>query len=147
MAHTWRIAKSIAIEADASRVWDVLVNPASIKRWLADCELEVAADWVVGGAMTSWGDWHGLPLENKSRIVAIEPENRLVYTHWSSLSQLADREENYSLIRMELTDAVAGTTLALWQENLLTAEIYGHWNFYWNMALPRIKRLAESGQL
>lgn len=141
------ISKSISIQADAPSVWNLLVEPASIKVWFSDCDLEVSVDLVMGGGIMSRGDWHGIALENKGKIVALEDGKRLAYKHWSSLSQLPDSEENYTLIRYDLTAAAEGTTLALRQENLLTPEIHGHWNFYWNMALDRIKRLAETGHL
>ena len=50
-------------------------------------------------------------------------------------------------VYFDLSPSPEGTTLSLRQENLQTPEIYGHWNFYWNMALGRIKLLAETGKI
>jgi uncharacterized protein YndB with AHSA1/START domain len=146
-AEAARITKSIAIEADAAVVWRVLVEPALIGQWLSDVALEVTVEPVLGGAMTSRGNWHGIEVENKSTFVAYEPGRTLAYTHWSSLSELPDTPGNYSLVRMELADQTGATALNLRQENLLTPEIFGHWNFFWAVALDRIRRMAETGRL
>jgi hypothetical protein len=79
--------------------------------------------------------------------VALEWDRVLAYTHWSSLSQRPDTPDNYSRVRLELFARAGGTTLEVRQENLLTPEIFGHWNFFWAMALDRIRRLAETGRL
>jgi hypothetical protein len=36
-----------------------------------------------------------------------------------------------------------GTELRLAHTNLATPEIFGHWRFYWRMALQRLKAVAE----
>lgn len=145
MDNAWEIAKSIAIQADRQSVWNVLVDPTYVRLWLSDTDLEFSATWQVGGEIQSTGNWHGLAIENKGRILDFEPEKRLAYTHWSSLSQFPDTTDHYTTIRLELTDAEDGLALSVRQENFRTFENYAHWNFYWNMALARIKRLAESG--
>ncbi|MNS29731.1 hypothetical protein D3C72_617420 [compost metagenome] len=147
MTESRHIEKAIAIRAESAAVWRVLVEPAFVRCWLSDAELEVATAWEVGGAMTSHGNWHGLAIENKGTIVALDWGRHMAYTHWSSLSQLPDTPGNYTHIRLTLSERDGTTTLALQQDNLLTYEIHGHWNFYWAMALDRIRRLAEMGHL
>lgn len=141
------IEKAIAIHTAPADVWSVLTDPSRIRLWLSDCGIEVRADWQVGGAMIFEGDFHGVALKDKGTILAFEPERRFAYRYWSSLSQLPDTDEHYLRVHFDLCPSPEGTTLSLRQENLQTPEIYGHWNFYWTMALGRIKNLAETGKI
>jgi hypothetical protein len=63
------------------------------------------------------------------------------------LSGFPDEDAYYTMIRLELAPSDVGTTLRLRQENTRTPESHGHWNFYWAMALDRIRRLAETGAI
>lgn len=68
-------------------------------------------------------------------------ERTLAYAYWSRLSRLPDEPQNYTNIRLDLTGE---TRLSLAQRNFPGEASYEHWNFYWNMALERIRKLAET---
>lgn len=141
------LTKTVEIQAAPARVWEVLTAPDWMRVWLSDAEVAVRHDGVAGGAIAFTGDWHGFRLDDRGTLLAVEPERVFAYTYWSSLSGLPDRPEHYMPVRFDLRRAGGGTVVTLAQENLATPEIVGHWNFYWNMALDRIRRLAETGRL
>ena len=135
--------KTIRIQAPAQKVWAVLTTPALMKQWLSDDEIHIHTSWEKNSPLYFHGNLHGLEYENKGTIIQCEPAHFLSYTFWSTLSQVADILENYSLIQFTLAGEDTTTTLTLTQTNFLTAVIYHHFNFYWNVALALIKKQSE----
>lgn len=142
------IAKSIEIEASPATVWRALTDPLRMPLWMSDEPLTVEADWAPGGAVVSRGVLHGrLRFENRGTVRVFEPERVLEYSHWNSLSRrvLPDRPEHHVLQRFALRPAGAGTRLDLELRNLGNYAVYGHLNYYWEVALAALKRYAETG--
>jgi uncharacterized protein YndB with AHSA1/START domain len=113
------IEVSIDVDAPASKVWAALTMPDLIKRYMMGAV--VKTDWKIGHPILWQGEWQGKPYEDKGEIKALDSERRLVVTHWSPLSELADRPENYHTVSYELTPNGAGTRVTLTQENLTGA--------------------------
>ena len=101
------IEVSIDVDAPASKVWAALTMPDLIKRYMMGAV--VKTDWKIGHPILWQGEWQGKPYEDKGEIKALDSERRLVVTHWSPLSELADRPENYHTVSYELTPNGAGT--------------------------------------
>src|SRR5918996_3425624 len=80
--------ESITIDAPIARVWEALTTPALIKRWFFGVDTET--DWSEGSPIVHRGEYQGKPYQDKGTIVKVEPERRLVHTHWSSVSGLPD---------------------------------------------------------
>ncbi len=139
----YRIDTSVVIAASRARVWQVLTEPALLERWLSDQPVNITTTWQVGAPIITSGDFHGKTYTNKGVILAHEPPDALSYTYWSSLSEQADIPENYSAIEFSLAPEAGGIHLRVTHTNLTTPEIFGHWRFYWRMALQRLNRLAE----
>jgi uncharacterized protein YndB with AHSA1/START domain len=137
------VFKTVRIDAGAEAVWAVLTEPELIRQWVSDDELEVLTDWAVGGAVVMRGDLHGLAFENKGKVLECEPGKLLRYTYLSSLSKLPDRPQNYSVIEFRLKAEEGQTVLTLTQSNFVTITNYKHFDFYWNVTMRIIKRLAE----
>lgn len=137
------LSKTIHILAPAQQVWAALTIPALMKQWMSDDEIHIHTTWEKNSPLYIHGNLHGLKYENKGTIIACEPAHQLVYTFWSSLSQVADIPENYSIIQFALQEAKNTTTLTLTQTHFLTAVIYHHFNFYWNVAIALIKKQSE----
>ena len=53
-------------------------------------------------------------------ILEFEPEKRLVSTHWSPLSGVADSPENYHTVAYELSAQDGDTVVTLTQDNNAT---------------------------
>lgn len=138
-------AKSmIQIDAPASKVWEALVNPELIKRYLFDTD--VTTDWKVGSPITYKGEWDGKPYEDKGTILQIEPEALLVLTYWSAFSGLPDSPEYYQIIRYELNpNGGAKTTLTVTQDNIKSKEDIARFEQNWNLTLESMKKVVEGG--
>ncbi|MGH8080738.1 MAG: SRPBCC family protein [Lysobacter sp.] len=142
-----RVEKRIDIDAAPSRVWRALTEPRQAETWMSDEPLQLTTDWSVGGPIAMSGVLHGrLRFRNTGVVEAFEPERVLQYTHWNSLSRrlLPDRPENHVVIRFELQPAANGTSLHLILRNLADYAVYGHINYYWEIALAALKRHCET---
>jgi uncharacterized protein YndB with AHSA1/START domain len=139
------ISKTIDINAPASTVWAALTEPAIMKSWMTEFEMDIISSWQPNTPLIVRGNLHGIPYENKGTILQSEPESVLQYTYWSSLSQHADIPENYSLITFQFSSPGNTTTLTFTQSNFQTDIIYKHFNYYWTIALELMKKVSERG--
>lgn len=138
------IRLEILIAAPAPNVWAALTELGLINKWMLDTPVEILTEWHEGGRLLERGDLHGLPFENRGKIVRFDPPNALEYTHWSSLSIVPDLPENYTSVCFDLHQIENQTLLTLTMGNLLTFEIFKHLEFYWKTALHLFKAVAES---
>jgi len=83
----------VTIKGSVSQVWDALVNPDKIKRYMFGAT--VVSEWQVGSPIVWKGEWKGKPFEDKGRILEIQQGRRLRYSHFSPLSGAPDRPESY----------------------------------------------------
>ena len=115
---------STSIDAPAAKVWDALVNPASIKQYMFGTDM--TSDFTPGSTVKWKGEWEGKAYEDKGEILRIEPEHLLEYTHFSPLAGLPDAPENYHTVTIELSGDGAKTNVALSQDNNATDEEREH---------------------
>jgi uncharacterized protein YndB with AHSA1/START domain len=139
-----RFIISIAIEASTEVVWKTLTDPNVMKQWMGESEMQIEIDttWKVGSPIIIRG-FHHVKFENRGVVVEFEKENKLSYTHLSSVSRLPDIEENYSTIRFHLDSTAGGTELDIMLENFPTESIRKHLEFYWRGTVATIKSVAE----
>ncbi|WP_353719461.1 SRPBCC domain-containing protein [Dyadobacter sp. 676] len=138
------IRLEIPINAPAANIWTALTDPTSIGKWMLDSPVEILTEWRLGGRISERGDLHGLPFENRGEIVRFEPGTALAYTHWSTLSEIADVPENYSFLLFEIQNTDKPPKLMLTIDNLPTFAVRKHLEFYWKMALYLLKEVAEN---
>lgn len=140
-----RILESLTIDAPSSTVWESLTQPDLMRAWMGSpaMQLEVHADWRIGGAVSVRGVHTG-SFENRGTVLAFEPEARLSYTHLSSVSRLADQPENYTILEFRLTPLDARTRLDFQAHQFPTEVIRKHLAFYWGGTLDEIARQAAS---
>lgn len=137
-----RIAKaSITIDAPVSRVWEALVDPKAIKEYMFGTD--VASEWSEGSPITWSGEWQGKAYEDKGVIRRLERERRLQYTHFSPLSGLPDRPENYHTVTIDLAGEGARTAVTLTQDNNPTDEAREHSEKNWRQMLAGLKTFLE----
>lgn len=113
-AATAQVEKTIA--APPAQVWKALTTPNLLKQFFFGAE--VASDWQVGSSITMRGDFRGKAYQDKGEIIAIEPEAKLSFSHWSALSGEADVPDNYLVVCFELFPQEGGTRVKLTQSNL-----------------------------
>lgn len=131
------------IDAPVSSVWDALVNPVKIKKYLFGTDTH--CDWKVGSSLRFTGEWEGKQYEDKGTILAIEPEKLLRYNYWSGFSGTPDVLENYQVVTFKLIPAGNKTLLHLTQQNIRSEEAKAHSEENWKMVLNSLKELVENG--
>lgn len=134
---------SVQIQASAGKVWEMLTQPEKIGLWMMDTPVQVYSDWKTGSPLVFRGDLHGIPYEHKGVIVALEQEQVLAYTHWSTLSERPDEPGEYGVITFRLANNGAATILDFTQTNTGKYATRQHIKFYWTVALGLIKKHCE----
>jgi uncharacterized protein YndB with AHSA1/START domain len=139
------ILKSIRIDASVIAVWEALTQPELMKSWMADSEMEIVTTWDVSTPIvinvqevspkTSF--------KNSGLVLQFVKEHVLEYSHLSSLSQLPDQDENYTIITFTSQQEENQTLLKVNLSNFPTESIYKHIDFYWTITLDVLKWFVE----
>jgi len=132
---------SITINASNMKVWDALVNPEAIKQFMFGTQ--VVSDWQEGGAIVWKGEWQGKSYEDKGVILHLKPGQLVQYSHFSPLSGLPDRPENYHTVTIELTDKGNQTHVWLVQDNNSDERERDHSQTNWELMLTSLKMYLE----
>ena len=142
MSTNLKISESIAIDANAHKVWDVLTNPEKIKIYLG--VPETITDWKVGSPVVWRGELGGMKFEDKGRILENNHGNLLKFEYWSSFGGYDDVPENYSVITYTLdTINDSKVKFTYTREGIPTEEEYQMFNTHLPFVLQGIKELAE----
>ena len=132
---------SITINAPRPEVWDALVTPETIKQYMFGAD--VVSDWREGSEIVWKGEWKGRKYEDKGKILAIEPQRKLQYSHFSPLSGAPDEPENYHTVTIELVGDDGRTRVTLTQDNNANEETREHSERNWEMMLSSLKKFLE----
>jgi uncharacterized protein YndB with AHSA1/START domain len=100
MTQVFSASTSIDIDAPPDRVWQTLVQPELVGRYMHGTQLDT--DWAVGSPVFWRGEWQGKHYEDKGEVLAFEPPRRLAVTHWSPLTGDADEPASYHHVTYEL---------------------------------------------
>lgn len=111
-----QIEVSTVVTATPADVWRALTDASVLKRYFFGAD--VKSTWQPGSPITWEGEFHGKKFKDKGTIVAVEPQRRLEMTHWSPLSSLEDRPENYHTLVWEIEPQGRSTQVRLTQRNL-----------------------------
>src|SRR5262245_30827717 len=111
---------SVEIDATREKVWDALVTPEAVKKYMFGTD--VVSDWREGRPIVWRGEWQGKAYEDKGVILRLEPGRVLEYSHFSPLSGLPDRAENYHTVTIELSGTGKPTRVALSQDKNVSEE-------------------------
>jgi uncharacterized protein YndB with AHSA1/START domain len=136
------VAKAtITIDAPVSKVWNALVRPEMIRRYMFGTR--VVTDWKEGSRISWRGTWSGKRYEDKGMVLEFKPLRMMRYSHYSPLTGLPDLPENYHTVTIKLSEKGARTVLSLSQDNNLTEEAREHSEKNWGMVLSKMKELLE----
>lgn len=133
------------IHASAIQVWSAITTSATLKKFFFGADVET--DWSIGSPIRMKGDFKGKKYEDKGEILAVEPQQRLSFSHWSALSGQADTPENYHVVTFDLTPEGEETKVTLSQSNLTggaTPSDVAHRAEYeknWTMVLDGLAKL------
>jgi uncharacterized protein YndB with AHSA1/START domain len=132
---------STIVDAPISKVWQALIDPRSIKQYMFGTDVDT--DWRAGSPIFWRGEWQGKPYEDKGKILQIEPEHRLQYSHFSPLSGVPDKPENYHTVTVELTRDGNRTRISLAQDNNSSEKERDDSAKNWEMMLASLKKYVE----
>ena len=132
---------SVTIYASAAKVWDALVDPEAIKHYMFGAN--VVSDWHEGSPIVWRGEWQGKPYEDKGVILQFRPGQTIQYSHFSPLSGLPDKPENYHTVTIELSADGNQTRISLAQDNNPTEQARAHSEKNWGMMLTALKKFLE----
>ncbi len=135
------LKKTIAINAPKADVWDALVNPEKIKKYLFGTETKT--DWKVGSPIVFSGMWDDKPYEDKGTVLAFEPEKSLTYNYWSNLSGTVDIPENYANISYTVEEQGDKTLLTITQDGYKDEAALERSEGDWGYVLDELKKVAE----
>lgn len=133
---------SVTIEAPADEVWKALTTPALIKQWFFGVDTET--DWSVGSPIVHRGEYQGRPYADAGTIEHFEPGRLLVHTHWSPVSGLPDRPENYQEVTWALAGDQGRTELTVTERNLPSEDAKEASDQGWKAALAGLKKVVEA---
>ena len=142
MSDDYVARQSIAIDAPVSEVWNALLSPDSIRLYMFGAEVDT--DWRPGSEITWRGEWQGKEFEDRGKVLKVDPERLIQYSHYSPMSGLPDAPESYHTVTVELSERDAGTVVSLSQENNPTEEARRHSEENWGAMLNEMKRVVES---
>ncbi len=132
---------STTIKAPGDQVWDALVNPDAIRQYMFGTH--VVSDWHLGSPIVWKGEWQGKTYQDKGVILRFDPGRAIQYTHFSPLSGLPDRPENYHTVTVELKPEGNRTQVTLTQDHNASEEERAHSEQNWGVMLAQLKTFLE----
>ena len=136
---------SATIDAPVSKVWEALTQPEIIKQYFFNTDTHTS--WKVGSPIRFTGEWEGKTYEDKGTVLAFEPNKRLSYTYWSSMSGAEDLPENYVTVTYQLSEENGKTKVEISQDNIPDENTKEHSEGNWNKVLGNLKQLLEQKEL
>ena len=132
---------AVTINAPSEQVWKALVDPDAIRQYMFGTQ--VVSDWRETSPIVWKGEWQGKSYEDKGMILQFKPERVIQYSHFSPLSGLADKPENYHTITIELSADGNQTRVSLSQDHNATEEERAHSEKNWEMMLTALNKFLE----
>jgi uncharacterized protein YndB with AHSA1/START domain len=137
------------VKAPPLAVWKALTTASTLKQFFFGSD--ISTDWRVGSPIRFRGEWKGKAYEDKGSIQTFDEAKRLAFTHWSPLSGMDDRPENYHIVAFDIRPSGAGAEVVLTQTNQNDAEplTEGTRKEYaknWTMVLDGLKRTVEGAK-
>jgi uncharacterized protein YndB with AHSA1/START domain len=136
------IAKAeVTINASPEQVWEALTNPVLLKEYMFGST--IISDWKEGSKISWKGEWKGNPYEDKGEVLAAVPGKKLQYSHFSPMTGLEDKAENYHIVTIDLDEKEGHTEVRLQQDKNRSEEERQHSQENWTMMLSGLKKVAE----
>ena len=132
---------AVTINAPSEQVWKALVDPDAIRQYMFGTQ--VVSDWRETSPIVWKGEWQGKSYEDKGMILQFKPERVIQYSHFSPLSGLADKPENYHTVTIELSADGNQTRVSLSQDHNATEEERAHSEKNWEMMLTALNKFLE----
>jgi len=142
MADTFVARVSATINASRAKVWDGLVDPETMKRYMP--LTSVASDWRVSSPIVWKAELEGRSLEIRSTVLCIEPERRLEYSHSRPIFRMSgDIPPEDHRVTIELSDEGAQTRITVTEQGNTFDRERAHSEGGLRLALANMKALME----
>jgi uncharacterized protein YndB with AHSA1/START domain len=102
---------SIGIRAPIRKVWDALMSPGTISRYMFGTS--TVSDWKEGSAIVWRGQCEGRSYEGTGRIIKIEKEHLLQYRQYTMPAQRPPSSENDHIVTIKISESGSQTLVAL----------------------------------
>jgi uncharacterized protein YndB with AHSA1/START domain len=132
---------STTIHASKDAVWQALVDPGAISRYMFGAQVD--SDWREGSPITWKGEFKGKPFEDKGKVLEVAPGKRLRYSHFSPLSGVPDKPENYHTVTIDLSGDGGQTRVSLAQDNNADEKARAHSEKNWATMLEGLRKYVE----
>ncbi|HTB23911.1 MAG TPA: SRPBCC family protein [Puia sp.] len=106
---------SILINSPLEKVWNVLTQPALVKKWQYGSDL--ITDWKAGSDIKFRTEWEGKWFEQWGKVLEILPHHLIRYSLFAPGPGLEDKPENYFVMIYRLIKKDGHTMLEIIQEN------------------------------
>jgi uncharacterized protein YndB with AHSA1/START domain len=133
----------IEIKAPVADVWTALTDLDMIPKYFFGSRVQT--DWRPGSPITWRGQWEGKAYEDKGTVLEVEPKRLLKVSHFSPLTGLPDRPENYHNLTFELEQHGHTTRVSLTQDNNKDEAEAEHSTQNWRSMLESLKQVVEDG--
>lgn len=132
------------IHASQMRVWEALTKPALVAQWMLGARVD--SSWREGASITWSGEYDGKPYFDTGEVLEVAPGERLVHTHFSPASGVADLPENHHRLVWTLTHGGGVTTLTLIQSGARSQSEADRFRQNWIVMLDGLRNVAESDE-
>ena len=141
------VRKEIQLNADISRVWEILTKPEWTRQYMFGCEVE--SDWIVGSPIVWKFFLNGTKMVFvKGSIVSIEVGRLLQYTTFDPNSTLEDVPANYTTVTYSLIPEHGHIILSVSQGDFIKIadgpKRYAETLAGWESVLSSIKDIVEA---
>lgn len=130
-----------SVWSSAVKVWNTLTDPKLIKQYMMGAT--VKSKWQKGSPITWKGEINGKKFEDKGEILEIEPFKKIKYSHFSPLSGLEDKPENYHTVTIELETEKDNVKVKLTQDKNNSEKAKKESEKNWNAMLSGLKDVIE----
>lgn len=134
----------IDIKAPAAEVWKALTDLDTVPKYFFGSRVQT--DWRPGSPITWSGQWKGKAYEDKGKVLEVEPNRLLKVSHFSPLTGLPDRPENYHNLTFELHQQGHATRVSLTQDNNKDEAEAERSTQNWRTMLEGLKKVVEEGR-
>jgi len=144
MAETFVGRASLTINTSRAQVWDALVNPEKIKRYMP--VTSVVSDWRENSPIVWRSEFQDKPFEVRGTVLRSDPERLLEYNHSLPIFRASERghsSASYQRVTIELRDEGAQTHVSVTEKGNKTRRELEHSEGSWRMVLNGMKALLE----
>lgn len=137
------IRKTVVLRAEASKVWEVIVNPRFTIYYMFGCAVD--SDWREGGRISYFEETGEGRVEHaRGVIVSIDPGRYLRHTSFAVNSGLVETPENHTVITYELVPDSGMTALSITQENFAgDARRFNNSSIGWEYVINALKAIFD----